>query len=100
MTSRATRSPRGSAGTSASRTAHFHSGFRLIRLNTQESRPVGLSLEQSDWFRGEVDSAMATGESVVIFQHNYPYQIWEDFDGPGVDEWRAVVQTRRVEAIV
>ena len=36
----------------------------------------------------------------MIFQHNYPYQIWEDFDGPGIDEWRAIVQTRRVEAIV
>jgi hypothetical protein len=36
----------------------------------------------------------------VIFQHNYPYQIWEDYAGPGIDEWRAVVQTRRVEAIV
>jgi 3',5'-cyclic-AMP phosphodiesterase len=36
----------------------------------------------------------------VVFQHNYPYQVWEDFDGPGIDEWRAIVQTRRVEAIV
>ena len=70
-------------------------GFRFIRLNTQESRPVGLSAEQIDWFRGEVDSALAEGERVVIFQHNYPYQIWEDFDGPGIDDWRAIVQTRR-----
>ena len=70
-------------------------GFRFIRLNTQESRPVGLSAEQIDWFRGEVDSALAEGERVVVFQHNYPYQIWEDFDGPGIDEWRAIVQTRR-----
>ena len=75
-------------------------GFRFIRLNTQESRPVGLSAEQIDWFRGEVDSALAAGERVVVFQHNYPYQIWEDFDGPGIDEWRAIVQTRRIEAIV
>jgi len=75
-------------------------GFKFIRLNTQESRPVGLSGEQADWFRVEVDSALAEGERVVVFQHNYPYQIWEDFAGPGIDEWRAIVQTRRVEAIV
>jgi Icc protein len=75
-------------------------GFSFIRLNTQESRPVGLSAEQIDWFRGEIDSALATGRKVVIFQHNYPYQIWEDFAGPGIDDWRAIVQTRRVEAIV
>jgi len=75
-------------------------GFKFIRLNTQESRPVGLSAEQVDWLRVEVDSALAVGERVVLFQHNYPYQVWEDFDGPGIDEWRAIVQTRRVEAIV
>ena len=56
-------------------------GFRFIRLNTQESRPVGLSAEQIGWFRGEVDAALAAGERVVVFQHNYPYQIWEDFAG-------------------
>jgi hypothetical protein len=75
-------------------------GFRFIRLNTQESRPVGLSTEQAAWLCGEVDSALACGERVVVFQHNYPYQIWEDFCGPGIDEWRAVVQTRRIEAII
>jgi 3',5'-cyclic-AMP phosphodiesterase len=75
-------------------------GFRFIRLNTQESRPVGLSARQIDWFRGEVDAALAGYERVVVFQHNYPYQIWELFDGPGIDDWRAIVQTRRVQAIV
>ena len=75
-------------------------GFRFIRLNTQESRPVGILAEQIEWFRGEVDRAIARGERVVIFQHNYPYQIWEDFAGPGIDDWRQVVQTRRVEAII
>jgi hypothetical protein len=75
-------------------------GFRFIRLNTRESRPVGLSAAQIGWFRREVDRALAEGERVVIFQHNYPYQIWEDFAGPGIDEWRSVVQTRRIEAIV
>ena len=75
-------------------------GFRFIRLNTQESRPVGLSAEQIAWFRGEIDSAIAKEERVVIFQHNYPYQIWENFDGPCIDAWRAIVQSRRVEVIV
>lgn len=75
-------------------------GFRFVRLNTQEARPVGLSAAQVEWFRGEVDAALAAGERVVVFQHNYPYQIWEDFAGPGIDAWREVVQTRRVHAIV
>jgi hypothetical protein len=69
-------------------------------LNTQEFRPLGLSTEQVRWFGDEVDRALANGERVVVFQHNYPYQIWEDFAGPGIDDWRAIVQTRRVEAIV
>ena len=75
-------------------------GVRFVRLNTQEARPVGLSSEQVGWFRAEVDAALAAGERVVVFQHNYPYQIWEDFAGPGVDGWREVVQTRRVQAIL
>jgi len=75
-------------------------GFRFIRLNTQESRPLGLSTQQIAWFCGEIESALAGGERIVIFQHNFPYQIWENFDGPCVDAWRAIVQTHRVEAIV
>jgi hypothetical protein len=75
-------------------------GFRFIRLDTQQARPVGLSREQVEWFRAEVDAAIAAGERAVIFQHNYPFQIWESFDGPGIDEWRAIVQTRRIAAIV
>lgn len=75
-------------------------GFRFLRLNTQEGRPVGLSTRQVAWFAAEVDAARQAGERVVVFQHNYPYQIWEDFAGPGVDDWREVVQTRRVHAIV
>lgn len=76
-------------------------GFRFIRLNTQESRPLGLSSEQIDWFRGEVNSALVSGERVVLFQHNYPYQIWEDFDGPGIDDSRrssSPVASRRSSA--
>ena len=63
-------------------------GFRFIRLNTQEARPTGISAEQIGWFREELDQADARGERIVIFQHNYPYQIWEDFAGPGIDDWR------------
>jgi hypothetical protein len=74
-------------------------GFRFLRLNTQEARPLGLSAGQIVWFREGVDSALAAGERVVVFQHNYPYQIWETFDGPSIDAWREVVQTRRVVAI-
>jgi 3',5'-cyclic-AMP phosphodiesterase len=75
-------------------------GFRFLRLDTQQARPLGLSPGQIDWFRGEVDAALAADERVVIFQHNYPYQIWEDFAGPGIDDWRAITQTRSIQAIV
>jgi Icc protein len=75
-------------------------GFRFIRLNTHESRPTGISAEQIGWFRTELDQASARGERIVIFQHNYPYQIWENFAGPGIDDWRGLVQTHRIEGIV
>ena len=74
-------------------------GFRCIRLNTQEAAPVGLSPRQVAWLRDEVDAAVAAGERVVLFQHNYPYQIWEDFSGPGIDDWREIVQTCRIAAV-
>jgi len=75
-------------------------GFRFVRLDTQQSKPLGISSEQIQWFRDEVDAALAEGERVVIFQHNYPYQIWENFEGPGIDDWRAIVQTRPIQAII
>ena len=75
-------------------------GFRFIRLNTQESRPAGISAEQIGWFRHELEQADVRGERIVIFQHNYPYQIWEEFAGPGIDDWRGLVQTHRIEAII
>jgi Icc protein len=75
-------------------------GFRFLRLNTREAKPVGLSSGQLAWFRAEADRATAAGERVVVFQHNYLYQIWEDFAGPGIDGWWEVVQTRRIHAIV
>lgn len=75
-------------------------GVRFVRLNTQQAKPLGLSSEQIAWFRDQTDEARAAGDQVVVFQHNYPYQIWEDFDGPGIAEWRGIVQTRRLTAIV
>ena len=80
--------------------ATYRNGFRFVRLNTQESRPAGILPEQIGWFRKELEQASARGERIVVFQHNYPYQIWEDFAGPGIDDWRALVQTHRVEAII
>ncbi len=74
-------------------------GLRFLRLNTQEARPVGLSPGQIQWLRAEIDAAVAASEKIVIFQHNYPYQIWEDFDGPGIDDWRTIVQSRPITAI-
>ena len=74
-------------------------GFRFLRLDTQQAKPLGMSEAQVAWFRGQVDEAIAAGERVVIFQHNYPYQIWETFAGPGIDAWREIVQTRRIAAI-
>jgi hypothetical protein len=57
-------------------------------------------MEQLGWFRAEIDTAVGAGEKVVVFQHNYPYQIWEDFAGPGIDGWREVVQARPIHAII
>ncbi len=74
-------------------------GFRCRRLNTLEHRPLGLSDEQAHWFRGQVDEALGRGERVVMFQHHYPFKVWEQFDGPGIEAWRQVVQTRRITAI-
>jgi calcineurin-like phosphoesterase family protein len=74
-------------------------GYRFIRLNTMEFRPLGMTNQQIHWFRYEADCAIDRGERIVLFQHHYPFQIWEDFDGPGIDGWREIVQTRRITAI-
>ncbi|MGI8889735.1 MAG: metallophosphoesterase family protein [Chthoniobacterales bacterium] len=74
-------------------------GYRFICLNTMQSRPLGLSAEQVIWFRYEADAALARGERVIVFQHHYPFQVWEDFAGPGIEEWRKVVQTRPITAL-
>ncbi|MEQ1842292.1 MAG: metallophosphoesterase, partial [Verrucomicrobiales bacterium] len=74
-------------------------GWRFILLNTMEFRPLGMTAAQVLWFRFEVDSALERGEKVVVFQHHYPFKVCESFAGPGVAEWREIVQTRPVTAI-
>ncbi|MDQ3624142.1 MAG: metallophosphoesterase [Verrucomicrobiota bacterium] len=75
-------------------------GYRFICLNTMQFRPLGMSKEQVIWFHCEVDSALVRGERVVVFQHHYPFQIWEDFAGqPGMEGWRRIVQTRPITAL-
>jgi len=75
-------------------------GYRFICLNTMQYRPLGLSEEQVIWFRYEVDAALARGERVVVFQHHYPFQVWEDFGNqPGMAAWREIVQTRPIVAL-
>ncbi len=75
-------------------------GFRFFRLNMQQAQPLGISADQIEWLCNQVDRSLLDGEDIVIFQHNYPYQIWETFDGPGIDDWRTVVQSRQIMAIV
>lgn len=78
----------------------FTSGvYRFICLNTMQYRPLGLSDEQIIWFRYEVDAALARKERVVVFQHHYPFQVWEDFAGPGIEGWREIMQTRPITAL-
>ena len=75
-------------------------GYRFLRLNTREGKPVGFSEQQIDWLRAQLEDAKNQNEHVAIFQHNYPYQIWEDYAGPGIDDWRILLQTHRVEGII
>jgi 3',5'-cyclic-AMP phosphodiesterase len=75
-------------------------GFRFIALNTMQSKPLGMSQAQVLWFRYEVDLAISRGERVVVFQHHYPFQIWEDFGvAPGMAAWREIVQTRPIVGV-
>ena len=60
---------------------------------------MGLSDEQVRWFQGQVAEALGRGERAVVFQHHYPFKVWEEFDGPGIEKWREAVQTRRITAI-
>ena len=75
-------------------------GFRFICLNTMQSKPLGMTTEQVLWFRFEADAAIARGERIVVFQHHYPFQVWEDFlVAPGMAEWREIMQTRPIHAL-
>jgi hypothetical protein len=75
-------------------------GFRFVRLNSQEQRPVGFSEDQLDWLDNEFVSAQAADQRIVLFQHNYPYKVCEQFVGPGIDRWRQIVDARRPVAII
>ena len=80
--------------------AYTVAGYRFICLNTMQYRPLGMTEEQVIWFRYEIDAALARGERVVVFQHHYPFQVWEDFGNmPGMAAWREVVQTRPILAL-
>ncbi|HEX5444211.1 MAG TPA: metallophosphoesterase [Pirellulales bacterium] len=74
-------------------------GFRFVRLNTLEHQPLGFSDDQIIWFRNEVVSAAERDEPVIVFQHHYPFKVYEQFAGPGVAAWREIVQTRSIAAI-
>jgi 3',5'-cyclic-AMP phosphodiesterase len=79
--------------------AYTLDGYRFIRLNTMEFKPLGLKPDQIHWFRYQVELALTNQQRIVVFQHHYPFQLWEDFRGPGIDGWREIVTTRPVEAI-
>jgi Icc protein len=74
-------------------------GFCFLRLNTLEHRPLGFSDRQVRWFAEQLSEILGRGERAVVFQHHYPFKVWEQFDGPGIEAWREVVQTRRISAI-
>lgn len=79
--------------------ASSRGGFRFVRLNTLEHQPLGFSERQIRWFREEVDQAADRGEPAIVFQHHYPFKVYEQFAGPGVAAWREIVQTRPIAAI-
>lgn len=79
--------------------SHSLAGYRFIRLNSMEYKPLGISPEQILWFQFEVEQALLKKEKIVVFQHHYPFQIWEDYRGPGIDRWREIITTRPIEAI-
>jgi Icc protein len=74
--------------------------FRFVRLNSQEVRPAGFLDDQLDWLEDEFADAHASGQRVVLFQHNYPYKVYEQFAGPGIDRWRKLVDDHRPAVIL
>lgn len=79
--------------------ASSQKGYRLVRLNTMDYRPLGLSTDQLHWLCRELDAAADRGEKVVLFQHHYPFKVFEQFAGPGIDAWREIVRRRPPAAI-
>lgn len=78
---------------------HVVRGVCFLRLNTVECSPVGFSDGQVEWFRGALGAARVAGRRVVIFQHHYPYKVYEEFAGPGIDAWREAMRRERLVAI-
>lgn len=74
-------------------------GYRLVRLNTVEHLPLGLSDNQLKWFREQAETAARLGERIVLLQHHYPYKVYEQFSGPGIDAWRETVRGAPIAAI-
>jgi 3',5'-cyclic-AMP phosphodiesterase len=78
---------------------HHVGDFCFLRLNTVECSPVGLADDQIEWFHGALAAARAKGRRVVVFQHHYPYKVYEEFAGPGIEAWREAVRRQRLVAI-
>jgi 3',5'-cyclic-AMP phosphodiesterase len=74
--------------------------FRFVRLNTLETPPLGFTDRQLSWLDCEFETARINGQSVILFQHHYPYKVCEDFVGPGVRRWRELVNSHRPVAVV
>lgn len=74
-------------------------GFRFIRLNTLEHLPLGISWDQVLWFQAQIDDAVANHERVIVFQHHYPFKVYEQFAGPGIADWCGIVCASRISAI-
>lgn len=79
--------------------AYMFGDFHFIRLNTLEHQPVGISDEQLGWFADEIETARGQGKKVVVFQHHYPFKVFEQFSGPGLCRWREIVQRQPDVAI-
>jgi Icc protein len=74
-------------------------GVRFLKLNSMEFLPHGYSDQQLDWIEQELATAEQHRTPVVIFQHHYPFKVWESFSGPGTDRWRKLMLSHPVIAI-
>ena len=75
-------------------------GFRFVRLNTLDGPPLGMSDGQLDWFEAEGREATDAEQRLVVCQHHYPFKVFEQFDGPGVERWRDTVHARRPAVVL